>query len=77
MFWLWKHRALSGRLVFVFIGTYAVWRFGVEFVRVRDEHLFGLLSIYQFISIGLLVICTASLLVPRFLVSLLSQRAKR
>ncbi len=77
MFCLWKHRALSGRLVFVFIGAYAVWRFGVEFVRVRDEHVFGPLTIYQVISIGLFVICAASLLVPRFFISLLRHRANR
>jgi len=77
MLWLWNQGVLSGRLVFVFIGTYAIWRFGVEFVRVRDEHLFGPLPIYQLISIGLFLVCAASLLVPRFFASLLPQRANR
>lgn len=56
MFVLWRRRILTGRLVFVFGGTYAIWRFTVEFIRVH-ERMGGLITIYQAISIGVLIAC--------------------
>jgi phosphatidylglycerol:prolipoprotein diacylglycerol transferase len=62
MFMLWKRRVLPGRLMFAFGGTYAIWRFGIEFIREREEHLIGQLTVYQAISIGVFVACLAACL---------------
>jgi phosphatidylglycerol:prolipoprotein diacylglycerol transferase len=59
MFALWRQRVLSGRLMFVFGATYAVWRFVVEFVRV-NARVAGPLTIYQVISIGILAACVTA-----------------
>jgi phosphatidylglycerol:prolipoprotein diacylglycerol transferase len=59
LFVLWRRRILSGRLIFVFGGSYAVWRFNVEFIRVH-ERLLGFVTLYQLISIGVLVASLAA-----------------
>jgi phosphatidylglycerol:prolipoprotein diacylglycerol transferase len=61
-FVMWRRRWLPGRLMFAFVGIYAIWRFGIEFIRERDEHIIGQLTIYQAISIGLFVVCLAACL---------------
>ena len=61
MFAIWRRRVLPGRLMFVFGATYAVWRFAVEFVRVH-ERLFGWITIYQMISVGVFTACVAGCL---------------
>jgi prolipoprotein diacylglyceryltransferase len=61
MFMLWKRRILPGRLMFAFGGTYAVWRFAAEFVRV-EARLVGPFTIYQVINIGVLAACITACL---------------
>lgn len=43
--WLWRHRdrlARAGDLFLCYVGAYAVFRFGVEFVRANEQVWFGL-----------------------------------
>ena len=53
MFWLWKSRRLSGRLVFVYFGLYAVMRFFLEFTRDNETAFWGL-TIAQVVSLTIL-----------------------
>lgn len=50
---LWRRGVAHGLIVAFYAAYYGCWRFGVEFLRVKDDHLpFGL-TISQVISVGL------------------------
>ena len=56
--WLWRHRAHVHATGWLF-GVYLVWagveRFLVEFVRAKDDRIFGPLTLAQVTSIGLIL----------------------
>ena len=48
--WLWSRGALRGRLFFVVVLCYCVWRFIIEEFRVNEEIVLGL-TVYQVLSL--------------------------
>jgi len=57
--WLLRRQTRPGTVALVVLALLALERFGVEFLRAKDDRFFGPLTLAQVISLALLVVVTA------------------
>jgi len=57
--WLLKRRVAPGTIALVVIGLLAIERFGIEFLRAKDDRFFSGLTVAQLISVAVVVVVGA------------------
>ena len=60
-----RRGAPAGMTTLTVVALMALERFLVEFVRAKDDHLFGGMTLAQFISLGVLVVFSTLILFRR------------
>jgi phosphatidylglycerol:prolipoprotein diacylglycerol transferase len=59
---IWRRRAFDGMVFWSYVGLYALYRFGIEFVRADNKEIFLGLSVPQIMSVAAFVVAVIVLI---------------